>query len=132
MTNVFLHSPTDISRHLRWDIEPAGFDGNGVRVVLCDNRNQVVCHCHVGEVPYDISRAECDRTLSLFAHHVSDAGDGAILLALTRPGPPTLTEVDTRWYHAAHRACARHQVRLLGVHVVTPRGQRELVLDDAL
>ncbi len=132
MEKVFLHSPEAIARHLRRDIEPEGFDSNGVRFVLCDNRNQVLCHCHVGEIPFDISSAECNRTLSLFAHTLSSGGDGAILLALTRPGPPTLMPADARWFRAARRACAEHAVRLLGVHVVTPRGQREVVLDDVL
>ena len=132
MTKVYLRSPEAIQRHLGRDIEPAGFDSNGVRFVLCDNRNQVLVHCHVGEVPANISSAECSRTLSLFAHSMSRGGDGAILLALTRPGPPTLTPSDGRWFRAAHRACAAYEVRLLGVHVVTPRGQREVVLDDVL
>jgi hypothetical protein len=132
MTKVFLHSDEAIRRHLRRDIEPAGFDSNGVRFVLCDNQNQVLVHCHVGEIPTNISPAECNRTLSLFAHSISHGGDGAILLALTRPGPPTLMPSDLRWFRAARRACAAYEVRLLGVHVVTPRGQREVVLDDAL
>ena len=131
-TKVFLHSPEAIARHLRRDIEPDGFDSNGARFVLCDNRNQVLVHCHVGDVPTDISPSECVRTLSLFAHTISAGGDGALLVALTRPGPPTLTPADARWFRAAHRACAEHEVRLLGVHIVTPHGLREVVLDDAL
>jgi hypothetical protein len=132
MAKVFLHSPEAIQRHLRMNIEPSGFDTNGVRFVLCDDRNQVLVHCHVGEIPADITSDECSRTLSIFAHSMSHGGDGAILVALTRPGPPTLMPSDLRWFRAAYRACAAHDVRLLGVHVVTPRGQREVVLDDAL
>jgi hypothetical protein len=132
MSKVFLHSPEAIQRHLRRDIEPAGFDSNGVRFVLCDDQNQVLFHCHVGDVPSNIGPVECSRTLSLFAHSMSRGGDGAILLALTRPGPLTLTASDRRWFRAAYRARTAYAVRLLGVHVVTPRGQREVVLDDVL
>jgi hypothetical protein len=132
MRKVYLRSPQAIERHLRRDIEPEGFDSHGVRFVLCDNHNKVLAHCHVGEVPFDISPDECDRALSLFAYVLSLGGDGAMLLALTRPGPIALNPTDARWYWAAHAACSEHDVRLLGVHVVTPRGQRQIGLDDVL
>jgi len=62
---------------------------------------------------------------------LAGSGGCALLIALTRPGPTTLVAADRRWFQVAHLWCAEHEVRLLGVHVVTPRGQRELVLDDA-
>jgi hypothetical protein len=126
---IVLDSPAAIERHLRHDIEPEGFDSNGIRLVFCDNRNRVLAHCHVGEVPADVGSPVCARTISTLTHSFSPA---AMLIALTRPGPPTLTAADGRWFRAAHEVCAEHEVRLLGVHVVTPRGQREVVLDDAL
>jgi hypothetical protein len=129
---VFLNSPGAIERHLRHDLEPEGFDSNGVRFVLCDHRNQVLFHCHVGDVPLDVSPAECSYALCAIAHSMSVGPGGAVLIALMRPGPATLTPADGRWFRAARRVCADHQVRLLGVHVVTPRGQREVLLDDAL
>jgi hypothetical protein len=126
---IVLNSPAAIERHLRHGIEPEGFDSNGIRFVFCDNRNRVLIHCHVGEVPADVGPTVCARTISTLVHNLSG---GAMLVALTRPGPPTLTAADGRWFRAAHEVCAEHEVRLLGVHVVTPRGQREVVLDDAL
>jgi hypothetical protein len=126
---VYLNSPAAIERHLRRDIEPAGFDSNGVRFVLCDERNLVLAHVHFGEMPDEVSAAECAHTMSGFAGTVSE---GAILVALTRPGAVMLTPADTRWFRVAQQVCAEQAVRLLGVHVVTPRGQRPVVLDDVL
>jgi hypothetical protein len=72
------------------------------------------------------------QALFPFVSSVGGGGDGAVLVALTRPGPVTITGSDGQWFRAAHQICAEQEARLLGVHVVTPRGQREVVLDDAL
>lgn len=129
---VVLDTPQAIERHLGVAIEPAGFDGPAVRFVLCDDANQVLAHCHVGALPAELSAAECARAVSLFVGVLADGGDGALLLALVRPGPPSLCRTDGIWFRAAHEVCAEHRVRLLGVHVVTPQGQREVRWDDAL
>lgn len=129
MTTVFLHSPKAIRQHLRGAIEPVDFDRDGARFVLCDDRNKVLVHCHLDSVPPDISPAECSRALCTFTCALAG---GAMLLALTRPGWPDLRASDRHWFRAAYQACGAHEVRLLGVHVVTPRGQREVVLDDVL
>ena len=39
---------------------------------------------------------------------------------------------DAVWVRVARAVCADRGVRLLGVHVLTPHGQREVNLDDAL
>jgi len=130
---VVLDSPAAIRSHLRYGIEPEGFNTVGVRFVLCDPENVVRAHFHMTEIPVNADDVDCAEKVTLFARTLADGFSGAaILLALTRPGPPTLTQSDRRWFRAAHKVCALHEVRLLGVHVVTPRGQREVVLDDAL
>jgi hypothetical protein len=132
MTPV-LGTPSAIRDHLRHAIEPAGFAANGVRFVLCDGDNGVLAHCHVGQVPPDVDLADCVRTVSDVVRAVArGTPGGGVLVALTRPGRPIFVPTDRHWFRAARSTCAEHAVRLLGVHVVTPRGQRELVLDDAL
>ncbi|GEM_PF-1641063 len=132
-STVVLDSPEAIQRHLRCDIEPDDFDNPGVRFVLCDGRNEVRAHFHITDAPPDATEDDYAFMVSVFAQGMANDGDdGAMLLALTRPGPPTLSQGDRLWFRAAHEVCAEHDVRLLGVHVVTPRGQREVLLDDAL
>jgi len=128
---ILLDSPKAIRDHLRSSIEPE--PGHGVRMVLCDDRNKVLTHVHIGEAPADPNDEDCVKIVMPFAHAMCGGpASGAMVLALTRPGPPTLSAADRRWFRAAHQVCAEHDVRLLGVHVVTPRGQREVLLDDAL
>lgn len=128
---ILLDSTDAIREHLSRTVEPEG--GHGVRMVLCDDRNAVLTHVHVGEAPEDPDEDECTRIVTPFAHAMcAGPASGAMVLALTRPGPPTLSVADRRWFRIAHRVCAIHDIRLLGVHVVTPRGQREVLLDDAL
>jgi hypothetical protein len=129
---VFLDSPEAIERHLVHDLELESFAGNGVRLVLCDRRNQVLSHYHVCDAPTDVTTGECAQALRVLAQRIPVGRGDAILVALIRPGPIALTASDGHWFHAAHTVWAQRAVRLLGVHVVTPRGQREVVLDDVL
>ena len=128
-----LDSPSAIRHHLALGIERASLFTPGVRFVYCDKRNRVLVHCHVDHVPTDTPPADCRQTLQVFVEGAEVVGrDGALLIALTRPGPPVLVPADRRWFRIAHQVCAEREVRLLGVYVVTPRGQREVLLDDAL
>jgi hypothetical protein len=127
-----LDSPEAIRDHLGVGIEPEGFDTNGVRFVLCDEANTVLAYV-MTDCPADANDEQCTNIVAQFARPLADGPDNAaMLLALTRPGPPALISSDRRWFRAAHAVCAKHKVRLLGVHVVTPHGQREVLLDDAL
>jgi hypothetical protein len=131
---AILDSAPAIRRHLESAIEPASFTSNGARLVICDKANAVMVHVHVEDIPIDAPTELCEQTLSVFVGagaHVDMTGSG-LLLALTRPGPPTILPADRRWFRSAHDICTTWHVRLLGVHVVTPRGQREVVLDDVL
>jgi len=129
---AILDSPGAIREHLWFVIGLAGAESNAVCFVVCDHRNVVLGHVHaVG--PPGPDDVECARVVSTVAQPLSWApGGAAVLLALTRPGPKTLIPSDRRWYRAVHEICARHEVRMLGVYVVTPRGHREVLLDDAL
>jgi hypothetical protein len=128
-----LDSPAAIAAHLDDAIEEWERGRRGVRFVLCDARNKVRVHCPVDDLPIRTDPAECAHAISVFAGALVDSErDGALLVALTRPGTGVIDEPDRVWFHAAHHVCARRGVRLLGVHLVTPTHQREIVLDDAL
>lgn len=128
--SVFLDSPQAISQHLEEDIPRHEFDRPGLRFVVCDERNRVHTHLHVDDVPPD--REEIKHAVNTMVGVTGEfPGMGMVVVAM-RPGIPTLTAADGVLYHAAHAACAKHGVRLLGVHVLTPHGRREVRLDDAL
>jgi hypothetical protein len=128
--NVFLTGPDAISDHLAAEISPLERAMRTVRFVLCDQENRVLVHCPVhGEGP-PRDEAQCVQVVSLFAGTVAHA-DAALVVVLTRPGPDSVTEWERLWFRAAHVACAEHEVRLLGVHLLTPTGQREVHHDDA-
>jgi hypothetical protein len=130
---VYLDSPESIRRHLRCDIGRHEFDDPGVRFVLCDGRNEVRAHVHVGDTPPDVDPEASRLVVGVMADGLTAAGnDGAMLLAVMRAGAPILAPSDGLWFRVARAVCADRGVRLLGVHVLTPHGQREVNLDDAL
>jgi hypothetical protein len=144
MSDAVLDSPDAIRDHLEEAIEPAERGRRGVRFVLCDRANRVLVHCPVEGIPDDSDADDCVQTISVFATALTGTGsDGgaaaaasarsaAMLVVLTRPGTSLVTDSDRLWFRAAHEVCAEYGVRLLGVHLMTLRQQREIVLDDAL
>ncbi|HEX6869523.1 MAG TPA: hypothetical protein VF163_00370 [Micromonosporaceae bacterium] len=132
-TTDVLDSPQAIRAHLDRLLASADFDLPGARFVLCDERSEVRAHFHISHLPADVSEADCAFVTSTFAEGLArESRDRAMVLALIRAGTEAVTVADGRWFRAAHQACRDHPVRLLGVHIVTPRGHREVVLDDAL
>ncbi|HYN95380.1 MAG TPA: hypothetical protein VES42_16150 [Pilimelia sp.] len=128
-----LDSPEAIEAHLAEAIEDWERSRRSVRFVLCDSHNEVRVHCPVDDLPARTEPADCVHAVSVFATALADSErDGALLVALTRPGPGFIDDPDRVWFHAAHEVCARTGIRLLGVHLLTPTHQREIVLDDAL
>jgi hypothetical protein len=102
--------------------------------MLCTlDPRKVLVHIPVNAVPTDPTKAECANTaqliVDLILHLDIEAG---LLVAVTRPGTATVVASDRLWYHAAREACIDGGVPLLGVHLVTPSGQREIMLDDAV
>ena len=61
----------------------------------------------------------------LFSGLADDGLSSSLLLALGRPDGLSITPGDQAWRDAAERACAG-AFRLIGVHVVTPHGSREV------
>jgi hypothetical protein len=128
-----LNSPEAIAAHLADAIEEWERGRRGVRFVLCDAHNEVRVHCPVDDLPARTGRADCEHAIAVFAGALVDSErGGALLVALTRPGTGTVEPADRVWFHAAHEVCGRAGVRLLGVYLITPTHQREIVLDDAL
>jgi len=102
--------------------------------MLCTlDLRDVMVHIPVDHVPADPTNAECAHAAQFFvdviAHLDIEAG---LAVAVTRPGTLTVVGSDRLWYRAARKACTDGGVPLLGVHLVTPLGQREVMLDDVL
>lgn len=133
-TMVKLDTAEAVRQHLDVAVSEPERRERAVRLVLCGLENEVLVHCVVGgdekDAPRDVpARA---RMITVFARELSSArGSGAIVVVVTRPGPVTIGENERMWFRAAHQVCAELGVRLLGVHLMTPRGQREVSHDDA-
>lgn len=128
-----LDTPDAIREHLEIALDPGDRSTQGVRFVLCDADNRVMVHCPVDDVPADVGLEDCKRFVSVFASALAEGDEGgAILVALTRPGTATIGEVDRSWFRATHEVCAENRVRVLGVHLLTPREHREIHPDDAI
>ena len=100
--------------------------------IVCDRSpTDYVVHLPVDELPPSATDEECRFIAGFFADTVAQLRvQTGMAVVLTRPGGPTVAEVDRRWYRAVHGSCLAHAVRLLGVHLLTPGGSRELFFDD--
>jgi hypothetical protein len=128
-----LDTPKAIREHLEIALDPEDRRRRGVRFVLCDADNRVMVHCPVDDVPEELAAAECAQFVSVFASALAEGDEaGGILVALTRPGSSTVVDVDRRWFRAVHEVCSANGVRVLGVHLLTPREHREIHPDDAI
>ena len=128
-----LDTPEAIREHLEIALDPSDRGQRGVRFVLCDADNRVMVHCPVDDVPADVDAEDCAHFVSVFASALAEGDEGGgILVALTRPGAGTITEVDRTWFRVTHEVCAENKVRVLGVHLLTPREHREIYPDDAI
>lgn len=128
-----LDSPEAIREHLEIALDPRDRSQRGVRFVLCDSDNRVMVHCPVEDVPDNLDPDDCAIFVSVFASALAEGDEaGGILVALTRPGAATVTDCDRQWFRATHEVCAHTGVRVLGVHLLTPREHREIYPDDAM
>jgi hypothetical protein len=128
---TILDGPEAVRDHVELTVPLAERTERGVRLVLCDGTDTVRLHCHVTDVPAEITEAECAESLAPFAlamQHIG--GGGGLVVVVTRPGTAAITDFDRRWFHASVRVCREYDARLLGVRVLTPRDHREVVLDD--
>lgn len=128
-----LDTPEAIREHLEIALDQAERHQRGVRFVLCDADNRVMVHCPVDDVPADVNAEDCAQFVGVFASALAEGDEGGgILVALTRPGTATITDVDRVWFRVTHEVCAKNQVRVLGVHLLTPAEHREIHPDDAI
>lgn len=128
-----LDSIEAIDAHLAAAIERWERRRRGVRFVLCDSADRVQIHCPVDDLPANPDPVACRQAVEIFATALAQrAGDGSMLVVLTRPGSSAVSDPDRVWFHAAYDTCGRVGVRLLGVHLVTPTDRRPILLDDAL
>ena len=85
----------------------------------------------IGEMGDAIRTGEDVEVLQIFLEAVcSRIPVASVLVAVARPGGLSITAGDRSWLAAAEQACAG-AIRLLGVHVVTPDGSREVPVATA-
>lgn len=132
MTATPLDSYSAVDEHLDFLVSPEERRSHGVFFVLCDEAGHPVTHAAVDDVPTDPPVEDCARTVEPFATALGEVDpSGQILVASTRPGPPTIGDVDRRWFQATHATCDRLGVGVLGVYVVTPHATVQVHYDDA-
>ncbi len=95
-------------------------------LALCDSVGRLVQPVSIGEMGDAIHTGEDSDALPTFLAAIGAIGPVAsVLVAVARPGGLSITAGDRAWLAAAERACDGG-IRLLGVHVVTPDGSREV------
>ena len=92
-----------------------------------------IVHFPIDEIPPSPTEEECRYVAGFFTDTIAQMGlaTGVVFL-ITRPGATAVSSIDRRWYRAVHAASAENLVPLLGVHLLTPYGGRQLVLDDVI
>jgi len=124
---------TAVVEHLDLVIAPYERRRRCVWYVVYDDDGRAVMHYTVDQVPPRPTLEQCVETSDVFAHAIQNVGgDASLLVAITRPGSPSVVASDRLWYRATQQVCAARQVPLLGVHVMTAEGHREIFLDDVL
>jgi hypothetical protein len=119
--------------HLDLVIAPYERRRRSVWYVLYDDDGRALIHCPVDRLPPKPTPEECVEISDAIARAVQHLDAGiSLLAAITRPGSPSVMAADRLWYRAIQQVCAARQVPLLGVHVLTAEGHREMFLDDVL
>jgi hypothetical protein len=101
----------------------------GLAVLMCDLEGRLLQPVMVGELESGLSEDDYVQMVGTFAELM--AGSGSLLLAIARRDGLSLTADDRAWCRAACRACSAAGVELLGFHVVTMSGSREVPADIA-
>ena len=131
--SLVMERRASVDDHFDLAIGPAERRRCSVHFMLCTaDPRKIVVQIPV-DVPADPTEAECAHAATLMVDMVRhlDMPVG-LLVAITRPGTASVVATDRQWYRAARRACIDGGVPLLGVHLVTPSRQREIMLDDVL
>ncbi len=104
-------------------------------VLICDPRNRYLATVAI-EVPstffLEPSPAQfCETALHPIIPAVHTAPGAALVLALGRPGPARLTDLDAQWAQAAATICEAAGIRLLGFYVATKDGIYQPALTES-
>jgi hypothetical protein len=92
-------------------------------LLLCDDDDRMQVPVVVGDLPPELGDDERERTVARVVSAMK--GRGAVLVAVARRSGLSIRAEDQAWRRAAERACAAGP-RLLGVHVITLDGSREV------
>jgi len=97
-------------------------------LLMCDDEGRLVQPVVISDL--EPAATEDDRCEALTVFTSAISGCGSILVAVARRDGLSITDDDRVWARAARRA-GGGEVRLLGVHLVTTTGSREVPLDLA-
>lgn len=92
-------------------------------LLLCDDHDRMQVPVVIGDLPAEMSDDERQGMVAAVVEAL--AGHGAVLVAVARRSGLSIRAEDRAWRRAAERACAAGP-RLLGVHVITLDGSREV------
>ena len=101
-------------------------------ILLCDSQDHLALPTACDDPPALASAVDREfavRTVLRGGEPV--LADGSFLVAFARRGSLEITADDTAWARAAAAAARHSPLRLLGVHVVTSIGSREIPRDAA-
>lgn len=92
-------------------------------VLVCDEADRMLAPFVVSEMPEDLPQGEREHVLTTVL--AATEGRGSVLVAVARAHGLSLRDSDHAWARTAAEACSVGP-RLLGVHVVTLDGSREV------
>jgi hypothetical protein len=98
-------------------------------LLLCDDRARLLQPVAISEPDELLSEHDRDQGLTTVIGALGRGG--AVLVALARADGLSIRDDDVRWRASCERVCSAVGVRLLGVHVVTCDGSREVPADLA-
>ncbi|WP_130388507.1 hypothetical protein [Kribbella sp. VKM Ac-2569] len=104
-------------------------------VLICDPHNRYLATVAI-ELPATFSLEPspaqlCETALHPFIPAAHTAPGTALVLALGRPGPARMTDLDAQWAHAAATICGAAGIRLLGFYVATKDGIYQPALTES-
>jgi hypothetical protein len=96
----------------------------GLAVLMCDEQARLLQPGIISDLDHETSEEERSTVLTSFVAMMSHVAD-SVIFALVRADGLSITPDDEVWARAARLACG-DRVRLLGFHVVTRDGSRQL------
>lgn len=92
-------------------------------LLLCDDEDRMQVPVVVGDLAAELTDDDRQRTVAAVV--AAMGGQGSVLVAVARRSGLSIRPDDHAWRRAAERACADGP-RLIGVHVITLDGSREV------